>query len=275
MKLSKLCLVSLVALLVGFGCTKKTDTSQTDNQQTTQTINNTNSKNYLPSPDRLYITANPIDLGQVEKISKFRSCAGHDSSGHNFMGQVETDRSMKHYVNPIAAFEDDKAAFYAPFDGTVYFVDGPHPEQGPGRARGGELDLISPLELHAVVELGHINAIATLKKGDAVKSGQFLGYAATAGGSGNDFDLVVRAINQPPPISNYDTFDSVFNHMTPEVLAEYAKFGLTKEAMFFSKEFRDGHPCLFATVAAEPNERTGPQPEIQTSADNWVFLPGQ
>jgi hypothetical protein len=126
-----------------------------------------------------------------------------------------------------------------------------------------------------VVELGHINTIATLKKGDSVKSGQLVGYAATAGGEGNDFDLVVRAINQPPPVGEYGMSDSVFNHMTPEVLAEYEKFGFTKDAMFFTKEFRDSRPCLFATVAAEPNERTGIQPAIQTSDDNWVFLKAQ
>lgn len=235
----------------------------------------TQSISTAPNPNAQYITANPIDLSQVEKISKFRSCAGHDSSGHNFLGEVETDRSMKHYVKPSAAYYDDKTALYSPFDGTVYFVDEPHPEQGPGRARGGELDLMSPQEPNAVVELGHINAIATLKKGDKVKSGQLLGYAETAGGNGNDFDLVVRAINQPPPVNDYDTFDSVFNHMTPAVLAEYEKVGLTKDRLFFSKEFRDQHPCLFGTVAVEPNQRTGPQPEIQTSLDNWVFLKGQ
>ncbi len=255
-------LIILVVGIFGLGQVKRYPSSENIQTRSTSTA---------PSPNAPYITANPIDLSQIEKISKFRSCAGHDNSGHNFFGEVETDRSMKHYVKPLAAFDDDKARIHSPFDGTVYSADGPHPELGPGQARGGSLELMSSMEPHAVVLLGHITALAGLKKGDTVQSGQLLGYATTSGGS--DFDLVLRAINQPGAQSTFgDTFDSVFNHMTPQVLAEYAKFGLTKDAMFFSKEFRDQHPCLFGTVAAEPNERSGPQPDIQTSPDNWVFL---
>ena len=221
--------------------------------QPSEVPGHTVSQTTAPSPDAKYITTNPINLTQIEKISKFRSCEGHDFSGHNFLGQVENNSSMKHYVMPLPEFLNDTASVYAPFDGTVY-VDGSHPEIGLGE-RGDALELISKLEPNAVFLFDHINILPTLKKGDQVKAGQPIGYAVTTGG--HDFDLALRAINQPNAISHFgNTFDSVFNHMTPEVLAEYQDVGLTKEALFFSKEFRDAHPCDFVSI----------------SKDGWVYL---
>lgn len=111
----------VVLTLFGAACTKTNTSNQTG--KVTNTAVST-----APNPSATYITANPVDLSQIEKISKFRSCAGHDFSGHNFLGETETDRSMKHYLKPLSAFDDNKAALYAPFDGQVYEAEGPQPE---------------------------------------------------------------------------------------------------------------------------------------------------
>ena len=168
---------------------------------------------------------------------------------------------MKHYIKPLSEFDNNKTTIYAPFDGTVY-VDGSQPAFGIGeRERAGEetLELMSPLDQHAVFIIWHIHFIAPLKNGDKVKAGQLLGYAVTSVTSKNyDFDFGVRYINQPNTISRFgNTFDSIFNHMTSEVLSEYEKFGLSKEAMFFSREFRESYPCTFNRGQSD---------------DDWVFL---
>ncbi|HEX9804392.1 MAG TPA: hypothetical protein VGA67_01815, partial [Candidatus Dojkabacteria bacterium] len=48
------------------------------------------------SEEKNLITSNPIDLSQISRISKFRSCAGHNFSGYNVQGVRESNRSMKH-----------------------------------------------------------------------------------------------------------------------------------------------------------------------------------
>src|SRR4030066_403864 len=50
------------------------------------------------------ITSSPIDLDQMDRISYVRSCAGHDYSGENIDGELETNRSMKHYAIPLEKF---------------------------------------------------------------------------------------------------------------------------------------------------------------------------
>lgn len=210
-------------------------------------------KSSLPSPDAEYITANPVDLTQIEKISKFRSCAGHDFSGHNFLGQVEAKSSMKHYLKPLPQFQNNKTAAFAPFDGTIH-IEGVHPPMGQGE-RGDSLELMSQQEPNAVFIFFHIRTATDFKHGDLIEAGQLIGYAAT--NISYDFDLGLRAINQTNANSRFgDTFDSIFNHMTPEVLTQYQKVGLNKENLFVSKEFRDAHPCTF----------------VGDSADNWIIL---
>jgi len=68
-----------------------------------------------------FITSNPVDLSQINRISKFRSCIGHDYSGTNSEGRQESNRSMKHYVEPInsLAGTSGELQVFAPFDGRI------------------------------------------------------------------------------------------------------------------------------------------------------------
>lgn len=142
---------------------------------------------------------------------------------------------------------------FAPFDGTVH-IEGVHPPMGQGE-RGDSLELMSKQEPKAVFIFFHIRIATDFKHGDPVKAGQLIGYAVTPGAS--DFDLGLRAINQTNANSRFgDTFDSIFSHMNPEVLAKYQAVGANLENLFINKESRDAHPCTF----------------VGDSADNWIIL---
>ena len=70
--------------------------------------------------DLLFIIANPLDLSQIQRISLFRSCVGHDYSGKNIEGEEEILRSMKHYLEPLPALVGtNQIKIFAPFDGKV------------------------------------------------------------------------------------------------------------------------------------------------------------
>ena len=80
-------------------------------------------------PPGLFITANPLDLSAVTEVSKFRSCSGHDYSGRNVAGEIETERSMKHYVHTALDWSGSgQLKGFAPFDGIVVSIQ---PEQFP------------------------------------------------------------------------------------------------------------------------------------------------
>ena len=71
-----------------------------------------------------FIVANPVDLEQINSISKFRSCAGHDYSGTNVNGEFETQRSMKHYLEPKQGLEPTNSVkVFAPFDGIISEIE--------------------------------------------------------------------------------------------------------------------------------------------------------
>ncbi len=67
-----------------------------------------------------FIVANPLNLSQIQRISKFRSCIGHDYSGLNIEREKETLRSMKHYIEPLPSLiGTDQVNIFAPFDGEI------------------------------------------------------------------------------------------------------------------------------------------------------------
>lgn len=41
-------------------------------------------------------------------------------------------------------------------------------------------------------------------------------------------------------------FDSIFNHMTAQVLAQYQTVGITPSNVIISKAYRDSNPCNYA-----------------------------
>lgn len=230
-----------------------------------------------PSPNVKTIETMFVDLDQIKAISKFRSCAGHDRAGYNFDQVLETDRSMKHYFEPIRNPSEIKSqlALYSPFDGTIVhirhiennsdgtaktvqektlFKDG-RTEDSPIRDTEGErpfsgddFDLMSPLDENAVFGFRHVIPIKNWQLGDRVKAGELIGYALVAQDSNFDIDYVGRNFKYDGKDKYIEVMDSVFNHMSDSVMTEFAKYGVTLENVIFTKDERDAQTCEYDPV---------------------------
>ncbi|HOZ54283.1 MAG TPA: hypothetical protein PKY25_03040 [Bacilli bacterium] len=205
---------------------------------------------HWPDKDVKYITAVPIDLEQIQSISKYRSCAGHIRDGYSYEGDLENDRSMKHYFLPIPELQGtlDKVKLYAPFDGTITKIDYEKDKVIPERPNnGGGLHFVSDIDPNAEVIYGHIYTSKDYKVGDKVKAGEFVGYAAV-GQKGNDFDIDLSTPGGTGAYKGREVLGSVFDHMTSEVLKAFAKYDITPENTKFTKEYRDANPCNYYTT---------------------------
>jgi len=215
-----------------------------------------------PSPNAKYISAIPVDLTQIESISKYRSCSGHNRDGYSFDQVLETNRSLKHYFYPIAQFQGtlDKVKMFAPFDGTISSIALEANKVGGRPMTGNGIGLSTPLDKNVSFEFGHIYFAEAFKVGDAVKAGELLGYAAL-GDKGFDFDLDLLGAHRSK--DGQEILGSIFDHMTPTVLAAFASYGVTPANTKETKAFRDLHPCDFAAQS---------QGDDRTSTINWVQL---
>ena len=216
------------------------------------------------------LVANFTNLDKIEKISKYRSCAGHVTVPQD--GR-ETKRNMKHYywVKP-EYFGADTVEIYAPFDGFVTVL-----RDEPALDLEGEIGIV-PKDMFVWLpplyrwsfSVQHIYVRDDLRQGSEVKAGELIGYAASDANNrlGGSFDIVYAKFGLP--LKNIDNWtapfadlDSVFNHMSDEVFAEYAEKGITsKEDFILSKEERDQNPCQY--------QGEGPYFMDQEAEENWV-----
>lgn len=206
-------------------------------------------KGAWPDPTAKYIVADPVDLSQIEDISKYRSCAGHDRSGYSFDRVLETTRSMKHYFYPVPAFQGtlDKVKVFAPFDGTVttIFLE---KDKVDGRPHNGNGITMSPdTDKNAFLGFGHVYFVHDFAVGDRVKAGDLLGYA-TLGDKDNDFDIDLMGSQQ----GSSEILGSIFDHMDAKVLTDFAAVGATPENAIIPKAERDAAPCNFDAGSGRP-----------------------
>lgn len=215
-----------------------------------------------PSSDAKYISAIPVDIAQIQSISKYRSCSGHNRDGYTFDQVLETNRSLKHYFYPIAQFQGtlDKVKMFAPFDGTVSSINLETNKVGGRPMTGNGIGLSTPLDKSVSFVFGHIYFVKTFKVGDSIKAGELLGYAALAD-KAFDFDLDLLGTQRTK--DGQEILGSIFDHMTPTVLAAFASYGITPANTKETKAFRDLHPCNFDA----PN-----LVDDRSSTVNWVQL---
>ncbi len=185
-----------------------------------------------------FIQADFIDLSKIFSISKFRSGEGHDFSGNG-----ETCRSMKHYFTPQidVTKEPEKAAdgrtippepdgehdidIFSPVDGKITDITS---ERFPV----GEQIYIEPTNAKDfTIRLFHIYKIDGIEKGITVKAGQKIGvisgYSAT--------DISVEG-------GKYQ-FVSYFQVMPDDIFAKYQQRGVTsRDDVIISRAYRDEHP---------------------------------
>ncbi|MBI2141793.1 hypothetical protein HYU16_05230 [Candidatus Woesearchaeota archaeon] len=175
-----------------------------------------------------FIVANPLDLSQIERISKFRSCIGHDYSGLNKNGERETLRSMKHYVEPLQKLRaGNTVKIFAPFDGKVSELL----ESPPGK----QMFISANAAPSWNFIFFHISQLPEVRQGSSVKAGQLVGYAHQ---EIHNFDIGLKQFGFRGQV-----FDSPFLHMSAAVLDEYAARGVNPENIIIPKAERDAEPC--------------------------------
>ena len=230
--------------------------------------------------DDTFISANPVDLAQIAAFSQYRSCAGHDYRHPTVQtGDFEkTPRSMKYYVKAKPEFRGtvDVVKALAPFDGVISNID--NDRGGPGDQQVWLTphtdNPASPRQWQFV--FFHIKLDPTLKKGAAVKAGQQIGTANLARGgpqrATDNFDFgmkFTRPLHQPAG-------DEVFTHMAPAVLADYERYGITRDKLVIPEAYRDAHDCpvlAAAPVGAEYDPETIYFPS-ESGSNEYVFLDG-
>lgn len=220
-----------------------------------------------PAPQ---LVANFVDLEKIEKISKYRSCAGHVTVPQD---ERETKRNMKHYfwVKPQYN-KTDTVEIYSPYEGYVSVL-----RNEPGLNLEGEIWIIPDRKIFSILppsgiwsfSVQHINVRKDLRMGSRVKAGEPIGYAALSEKRGNSFDIVYGKMSIiPKTIDNwtapFSDLDSIFNHMSNEVFVQYQKKGVTREKVIVSKEERDNNPCVY--------KDEGPYFEDDGNSSNWVVL---
>jgi len=225
---------------------------------------------HWPSKTAKYITSLPVDLTQIQSISKYRSCAGHIRDGYNFGQELELDRSMKHYLFPTPEFQNtnDKVKLFAPFDGNVIRLDLEKDKGFYGRNNAGNgIHLSTPVDPNIDFVIGHLYFAKEYKVGDKVKAGELIGYAAvgcSADLPGCDFDLDLSTPNGTSAYQGREVLGSIFDHMTDPVLAEFAKYGITPDNTKFTKEYRDAKLCGFGS---EDNDQQKTKEEAEKDFD--------
>ncbi len=179
--------------------------------------------------DLRFIISNPLNLSQIQRMSVFRSCIGHDYSGLNSAGEKETLRSMKHYLEPLPSLVGtDQIKIFAPFDGKVVeILDGP-----PGQA----IYISAQTAPSWKFIFFHVIPAAEIEEGSSVETGELVG--TVSGGIHRNFDFGLKQFGWKGQI-----FDSPLLHMADSVLEEYAANGITLENSILSKEARDAAPC--------------------------------
>ncbi len=199
-----------------------------------------------------FILANPVDLEHVVRLSKFRSCVGHDYSpgvlAKTGAGDtsVESKRSMKHYVIiDIPASPSRVVKGYAPFDGKVSY-------NTSDSSMGIGVLITSPNGW--IFEFMHVQALVAegtnVRAGDAVVAAPADNAAAAAaaknsgntpsgGNTTNVFDIALYSAFTKPSI-----FESPFGHMATKIAALWSAKGFTFETTVITKGARDAAPCV-------------------------------
>lgn len=199
-------------------------------------------------PSDFLITHNIVDLSQIDTISKFRSCDGHETIP---AWSTEPHSNTQHYFYGKPDIGDGQLAIYAPFDGYVF----------DGGREGISMYPLSTKFPWWMMNQWHLSVLHSklLPQFEGppqkVTAGTLLGYAVKedANQKFESMDVRVGVIALPPQCMDgncepYKKMDSIFNYMSNAVFAQYQKTfpGLTNRSdMIISKDFRLANQCVF------------------------------
>ena len=222
----------------------------------------------------LKLVANFVDLNKVRQLSKYRSCAGHTTVPQD--GR-EMRRNMKHYIEVYPEYrKENTVEIYSPYDGYISVIRSDMADKlegeiwiAPERGLG---NFLPPFNLW-MFSFEHVQPRKGLKLGDKIKAGELVGYASflVIERTEPTFDAIYGKMavpSAPKKLDNWNSpfadLDSIFDHMSKDVLAQYQKRGITREKIIVSKEERDRNPCVY--------RGQGPYFENSGESANWVVL---
>jgi hypothetical protein len=210
-----------------------------------------------------FLIVSPIDPKAISKLSKFRSCVGHDYSpgfsakiqNKSFEG-LELARSMKHYIFLKAPFiPSGSVKGFAPFEGTVRI-------QTEQSGNGAQVFVMNDSGWTFVFFHGD----PQVQNGDKVKAGTPViswwskdqsAFAASNGGTVENSSVDIALIDFMA-----NKFESPFLHFSPEILSQWKSSGFDKDSLIISKTARDSSPC---SVGADGERFSG-----QVASDQYV-----
>lgn len=196
-----------------------------------------------------FVGADYIELDNINKISKFRSSAGHDYSD-----DFELCRSMKHYYwpkggSPGGTHEPSWTTIkiFSPINGTFSKI---YQEWA-----GEKIEIKSDEYPAFYFTIFHVDLNPAFDDGDRVYSGQQIGTHA----SDETMSDVAVGVNTP----NVWKLISYFDVMTDSLFQVYQARGLnSRNDVIISKEARDDDPL---TCEGETFTNAG-------NLENWVVL---
>lgn len=209
-----------------------------------------------------FIVRSPIDLTQINRISKFRSCVDQDFSGYNVNTQRERSRSMRHYLEPVEALRNstNQVKVFAPVAGTITRI--------ANESSRGKQIWISTTDREAdwSVLFFHVNVLSKWKKGSRVRAGQLIGYANLR--NGRSFEIAVQQIT-----SRGRVLDSLAARLSTAVASKFSGEGLTSASTVVSRTARNAAPCDFSQPTLKDwKYLKGHAPTVEEAASvTWSF----
>jgi hypothetical protein len=191
-----------------------------------------------------FVQSDYIELGKIERISRFRSGVGHDYSDG-----FESCRCMKHYFQPSNTVNWASIQIRSPVAGTVSRLD-----QENLAGSGTQIRIKSRDFPAFCFILFHVRTNGLVLVGDSVSAGQLLG---THIGTQSTSDIAV-GVNTPTGWR----LVSYFEVMTDSVFATYQARGINSRTdAIISEELRDTDPLTcnggrFASPGNLPNRVT-------------------
>ncbi len=182
---------------------------------------------YTLSPNQLdqvigqpYLTDLHVELNKIQKISRYRSAAGHnfvDYSGESCV-------NLKHYFHTYAEGMLTNSTslpfslkYYAPANGTIINITQTRVSEDP---TDYEVDIRLSANENVIVRIFHITPKSGLSVGDTVSSGEEIATAPSAHLDSGDFAVYVLTTEGYRHLS-------MFEIMSPSVLQTYIDKGIS------------------------------------------------
>ena len=169
-----------------------------------------------------FVRAHHIEVGKIDRVSKFRSACGTDYSD-----DIEHCRSMKHAFEPRSEFDWSTLAIYSPVDGTVIRKI----QETSGVQIQIKSDEYPDIEFH----IFHVAPMITVDSGRTVKAGEQIGTHVGR----PDLPEIAVGIHTTQGWKLVSFFDVIVDSLT----APYDRcFAHSRNHFIINKEERDRDP---------------------------------